>query len=72
MHRLPWQQRRVGVEAILTRIADDPAYRRQLQSDPGQSLVTVDVADELFGGDEVTGYCKVSCAYTCKVTRRPR
>ena len=59
------QQRRADVESILARIATDPTFRQQLQADPGQALPSVDGASAL----EVVGYCKVTCAYSCIVTR---
>ena len=62
------QQRRADVASILARIATDPAFRQQLQANPVQALPSVDSASAL----EVVGYCKVTCAYTCKVTRIPK
>ncbi len=59
------QQRRAGVEAILARIATDPSFRQQLQADPSRAFPSADGAEAL----EVVGYCKVTCAYSCIVTR---
>lgn len=62
------QQRRIGVEAILTRIAADPTFRLQLQADPSRALSSADSSAALEYV-EVVGYCKVTCPYTCRVTR---
>jgi hypothetical protein len=72
MTQLLWQQRRASTEAILARIAADPAFRQQLRADPGQAVVAVGGSEQVLDSAEVVGYCKITCTYTCKITRRPK
>ena len=60
------QQRRAGVDTVLSQIATDPAFRQQLRSDPGQALAALGQRDDAA---EVVGYCKYTCNWTCKRTK---
>lgn len=56
-----WQRRRDGVEAILTRIASDPAYRQSIRTSP--SLAIRDVGGvAVDGSPDVVGMCFTSCS----------
>ena len=62
------RERRAGVEAVLERIAGDPAYRQQLRSDAATVLrdLAIDPTSETA---EVVGFkCLKTCAHTCSIT----
>jgi hypothetical protein len=65
-YQRPSQQRRADVDAILTRIASDPAYRRQIQSDPSR---VHDATSALLEPADVVGFSVCRCSgKTCKVS----
>ena len=67
------QQRRAGVEAVLTRIAEDPTLRQQLQADPGQALAPISGLGAALEPAEVVGYGRCqSYKWTCRVTFIPK
>ena len=64
------QQRRAGVEAILARIAADPAFRQQIQANPSETIVSLVHVDD---APEVKGF-RMACIskHTCRITRIPK
>jgi hypothetical protein len=60
---------RDGAEAVLARIAADPAFRQRLHDDPSAALqglaidVTAEPTAEVFGLG-----CTKTCKHTCKFT----
>lgn len=62
MRQQPNTRRRAGADAILARIARDPAFRQQLRAAPAAALAALGDA-----GPEVVGYGK-SCKWTCSYT----
>jgi hypothetical protein len=70
MNQRAWQQQRTGVEAILSQISGDPAFRQQLLSNPNAAIVALGQGDD--ESSEVVGYgfpCQWTCNWTCKLTR---
>ena len=65
-----WQRRREGVEAILSRIATDPDYRRSLRDDPASAMQGLAIDPSAQAPAEVFGLCKsVTCkARTCRIS----
>jgi hypothetical protein len=65
-----WQRRREGVEAILTRIATDPGYRRNLKDDPATALQGLANEPAAEAPAEVFGLCKsVTCqTRSCRIS----
>jgi putative modified peptide len=64
------QQRRAAVEQVVDRLANDPTFRQQLQSNPTEALQTLGLTSQTEG-DDVAGYmmCQTTCGqnplHTC-------
>jgi hypothetical protein len=67
-----WQRRRVGVTAILERIAHDPGYREHLLDSPAAVARAVGGPATADHESDVVGYrtapCRYTCGHTCAVT----
>jgi hypothetical protein len=67
------EQIRTQLNGVLERAKTDPTYLTQLKSNPGTTLTAAGLpndavgaaADELGLGDDVSGYMRSQCGYTC-------